>query len=281
MPSKFAQDVGGSHTGDEQDRNHLIASVASTLRLLELLSDSGEALSLANITRGSSCAKSSVHRMLATLVHLGYVEQDDAGRYLLTLKLARMGTRLLSSLDIVKASHSQLESLMCATNESAYLAILDASGQSVYVAKVETPRPVSVQAPLGFPTPAWCSTTGWVLLAFSETVQSAVLSQPLVPRVPGAVADPLSLRDAFKQVVRQGFAITRAQGNPDTGGIAAPIRDYAGIVVASCSVSVPLYRMDAALIRRCTPLVVQAATAISAELGFQCSHRRKRADAKP
>ncbi len=265
---------------DGQDRNHLIASVASTLGLLELLSTSAEALSLATITRRSGCAKSSVHRMLATLVHLRYVEQDDSGKYRLTLKLVRLGMELLSSIDIVKASRPQLENLMCATNESAYLAVLDGGGQSVYLAKVETPRPVRVQAPLGSPTPAWCSTTGWVLLAYAEAVQATVLASPLDARVPGAVASPQALRQAFAQVVQQGYAITRAQGNPDTGGIAAPIRDYSGMVVASCSISVPLYRMDDALIRRCTPLVVQAATAISAELGFQSAHRIRRGTGK-
>jgi DNA-binding IclR family transcriptional regulator len=259
------------------NRNRLIASVAATLRLLEVLAESGGPLALAAIAQKSGQPKSTVHRMLASLAHMGYVEQEESSRYRLTFKLLRLGMDLLSSVDIVNRSKPHLEALMRATNESAYLAVLDQTGHSVYLAKVETMRPVAVQAQLGAPNPAWCTTTGWAMLAFLPEVRDKVLAGRLVPRVAGAIADPQRLREALAQVAELGCAVTRAQGNPDTGGIAAPIRNFDGSVVAACSIGVPLYRMDAALVRKCMPLVVQAATAISAELGFVDARRRPRA----
>lgn len=257
------------------NRNRLIGSVATTLRLLEVLAEARGAQALAVIAQKSGQPKSTVHRMLASLMHMGYVEQEESSHYKLTFKLLQLGHEQLSSVDVVRVSKMHLESLMRATDESAYLAVLDQSGQSVYVAKVETSRPVHVQAQLGTPNPAWCTTTGWAMLAFLPELREKVLSKRLVPKVPGAIANPEELRAALLQVARRGCAVTRAQGNPDTGGIAAPIMDFHGSVVAACSVAIPLYRMDAALIRRCMPLVVQAATAISAELGYVDAHRAR------
>lgn len=257
------------------NRNRLIGSVAATLQLLEVLAEAHDAQPLAAIAQQTGQPKSTVHRMLASLIHMGYVEQEESSHYRLTFKLLQLGMEQLSSVDVVRVSKVHLETLMRATNESAYLAVLDRSGQSVYVAKVETPRPVHVQAQLGAPNPAWCTTTGWAMLAFLPELREQVLSKRLVPKVPGAVSDPEELRAALMQVARRGCAVTRAQGNPDTGGIAAPIMDFHGSVIAACSVGIPLYRMDAALVRRCMPLVVQAATAISAELGYVDAHRAR------
>ncbi len=265
----------GSDMSSTINRNRLIGSVAATLQLLEVLAEARSAQPLAAIAQKSGQAKSTVHRMLASLMHMGYVEQEESSRYRLTFKLLQLGTEQLSSVDVVRVSKVHLENLMRATNESAYLAVLDQSGQSVYVAKVETSRPVHVRAQLGAPNPAWCTTTGWAMLAFLPDVREKVLSKRLVPRVPGAIAEPDELREALEQVARRGCAVTRAQGNQDTGGIGAPIRDFHGSVVAACSIGIPLYRMDAALVRRCMPLVVQAATAISAELGYVDAHRSR------
>lgn len=256
------------------NRNHLIGSVASALRLLETLSDAGEPQTLATLAQKSGQPKSTVHRMLASLVNTGYVEQDEASRYMLTFKLLRLGMAVLSSVDVVKASRPHLEALMRATNESAYLSVLDQSGQTVYLAKVETPRPVGVQAQLGAPNPAWCTTTGWAMLAYLPEVRDRILAGALVPRVSGAITDPERLRAELLKVAERGCAVTRAQGNADTGGIAAPIRNYRGAVVAACSIGIPLYRMTNAITRKYMPLVVHAATAISAELGYLEARRK-------
>jgi len=59
-----------------------------------------------------------------------------------------------------------------------------------------------------------------------------------------------------------------AENHPEMGGIAAPIRDHTGAVVASCGVAIPAFRMNAELIERFIPLVVDAANTISNLLGY-------------
>jgi IclR family transcriptional regulator, KDG regulon repressor len=253
----------------EADRNRMIGSVAAALQVIEILVRGGTPMTLAEIAEKTRRPKSSVHRMLASLINLGYVEHEQSSRYCLTFKLVGMAADLLSSIDIVKASRPHLQALVKATDETAYLAVLDKNGNSIYVARFETTRPVRVYSQLGTPNPAWCTATGRALLAFHPELRDKVLAAKLTPLVPTSVSDPARLRAMLADVERTNCAVTRAAGSPDTGGIAAPIRDFTRAVVASCGIAIPLHRMDAALERKCVPLVVRTANAISVELGMQ------------
>ncbi len=257
------------------DRRRIVGSVASAFRILEALAKSGDGLMLADIAEICRTPKSSAHRMLRSLVHMGYVEQEQSSRYRLTFRLLAMGIEMVSSVDIVRASRPHLESLVRATNENAYLAVPDQAGNSIYVARVETSRAVRVQSPLGAPNPSWAPATGRAILAFRPDLQRKVLSGRLRAILPTTVTDPDLLRANLAEIERSGFAVTSAQVSAETCGIAAPIRDFSGSVIASCGIAAPLHRMNADMVRKCIPLVVRAATGISVEMGMTGSHKAR------
>lgn len=245
-----------------------VGPVASAFGLLELLVASGGTLPLVEIARRSGHPRSSAHRILASLVRLGYVRQEQPGHYCLTFKLVEMGMEVLSSVDIVKVARSHLEELVQATDENAHLAVLDQDGNSIYLARVEASRAVCVHTQLGISNPGWSTATGRAMLAFLPDIRKKVFSRGLRAVVPSTVTDRQVLRAALAEVERRGVAIVRAQVSSDTGGIAAPIRDFSGAVVASCGIAIPLHRMSERVVARCIPPVVRAAHGISVALGM-------------
>ena len=62
--------------------------------------------------------------------------------------------------------------------------------------------------------------------------------------------------------------MTRAENHPEMGGIAAPVRDHTGTVVAACGLGIPAFRMDRPLVERSIPLVLRASADISRHLGY-------------
>ncbi|MBX9811512.1 MAG: IclR family transcriptional regulator [Burkholderiales bacterium] len=251
-------------------RNHLIASAAATLRVLEVLGNAREPLTLAAIVEAMDRPKGSVHRMLATLVNTGFAVQDpETARYALTMKLWRLGTAAVRDLEIVKVARPWQERLVATTDETVHLAILDPSGDVIYISKVESPRSIRVQTQIGQLSPSWCTATGRSMLAFNPSVAARVLSQPLEPRTVKTVTDVKKIRASLDDVATKGYAVTKSENHPEMGGIAAPIRDHTGGVIAACGVAIPVFRMDRKLIDRCIPEVVRTAEAISAELGYQ------------
>ena len=257
------------------NRNRLIGSVAGTFEVLEVFGRKSGPLALSAIVEATGKPKSSVHRILSTLVNVGFVAQDPGtGLYRLTLKVWRLGMSALSELDVLKVSRPHLEGLMKETDETVHLSMLDAGGDVVYVSKVESPRSIRVQTQIGRLVPSWCTATGRALLAFNPGAAERVLSAPRVARTPKSETDAGRLRKILADVASRGFAITKEENHPEMGGIAAPIRDHSGAVVAACGVAVPSFRMDRQLMQRCVPLVLAAAEGVSSDLGYHQQLRK-------
>jgi len=248
-------------------RNQVIASAAGTLEVLEAISKLGVPSSLGSIISATGRPKGTVHRMVSTLVNTDFVRQDEAGRYFLTLKAWRIGSVAVQALDIADKGRPILSKLGSETGETVHLAVLDPSGGVVYVSKVESPKSISVQTRLGQINPSWCTATGRSIIAFNTLVAQKVLSEKLEKFTNKTIASSAKIKELLDQVRVNGFAVTLAENHPEMGGIAAPIRDHTGAVVASCGVAIPAFRMNAELIDRFIPLVVDAANKISNLLG--------------
>lgn len=252
------------------NRNHLIASAAATLEVLEVIAEAGKPTTLTSVAGATGKPKGTVHRMLSTLVNTGFLVQDpNSSQYSLTLKLWRLGAGAVSRLDVVTVVRPWLERLVAATDETVHVSVLDVSGGIVYIAKLESPRSIRVQTRIGQLSPAWCTATGRCLLAFNPAAAQRALAEPLEPRTDKTVIDPNRIRSALREVAAAGYAVTRAENHPEMGGIAAPLRDHSGTVIAAIGIGVPAFRMNRELIGRCVPHVVSAAAGISSELGFQ------------
>ena len=250
------------------NRNQLIASAAGTLRVLEVLSESDRAMALGDVAQATGRPKGTVHRMLATLVNTGFVAHDPAtGRYRPTLKLWRLGASTVRDLELTRVAMPTLEKLVAEAGETVHLAVLDASDGMVYVSKVESPQSIRVQTRIGQLNPAYCTATGRVLLAFHEDVAERVLAAKLAARTPKTVTDPRRIRAALDDVRAKGYAVTRGENHPELAGIAAPVRDHTGGVIAACGLGIPAFRMDRAFTERSIPLVLAAGAEISRNLG--------------
>lgn len=258
-------------------RNQIIASAAGTLEVLEALGNAAGPMPLGAIVQATGRPKGTVHRMVSTLVNTGFARQDRAtGNYELTLKAWRIGASAVRDLDLVEHARPTLERLMGDTGETVHLAVLDPSGGVVYVAKVESPKSIGVQTRLGQLSPAWCTATGRSFLAFDAALAERVLARRLERRTPRTITDPRRIRERLDEVRRKGYAVTLAENHPEMGGVAAPVRDHSGAVVAACGVAMPEYRMNAAAIERAIPRVLQAARAISAALGYAAPDATRR-----
>ncbi|MEQ9170891.1 MAG: IclR family transcriptional regulator [Rhodospirillales bacterium] len=247
----------------------VMGSVLKAVEVLEVFERKWRPLGVTELARETGQPKSSLHRVLSTLVHAGVLEQNEQGLYRLTLKLWRIGNLALSEVDLVQVAFPFLEALCRATDETIHLAVLEPGGGVVYLSKVESPRSIRVQTQVGRITPSWCTATGRMLLAHDAALRDRVLAGPMARLTPDTEIDPERLRHIIAKVADDGIAVTKGENNPEMGGIAAPIRDHTGAVVAALGLGVPAFRMDAALIERCSAQVVRTAADISRALNYR------------
>ncbi|HXN16476.1 MAG TPA: IclR family transcriptional regulator C-terminal domain-containing protein, partial [Usitatibacter sp.] len=128
---------------------------------------------------------------------------------------------------------------------------------------------IRAQTQIGQLSPAWCTATGRAMLAFNPGSAAKVLAQRPQAMTPKTVTDPKRLRAILGDVAAKGYAVAKAENHPEMGGIAAPIWDHNGNVIAACGLAIPAFRMDRDLIDRCVPDVLRAAGQISVALGYQ------------
>lgn len=233
------------------------------LAVLELLSRSDRPLTLSQIGRELGVVKSNVHRLMQALVETRFVLRDEeSGSYAPSIKLWELGSAVLAKLDLRRHAEKQMEALMSLTGESVHLSVLDGH-EIVYVHKVDSLNPVRAYSQIGGRAPAYCVATGKVQLAFAgETLLKEVASS-LKPFTDRTLTEPAQFMKEMKRVREQGHAINRGEWRDKVWGIATPIMDARGVVIAAIGISGPADRFKRSVIPAWTEAVVAAATDVS------------------
>ncbi|MEU8139438.1 IclR family transcriptional regulator, partial [Streptodolium elevatio] len=139
-----------------------VQSLERAFDLLEVLADAGGVLGLSDLAARSGLPMPTIHRLVRTLVRLGYLRQDASRRYTLGPRLIRLGEtagRLLGSW-----ARPYLAELMESTGETANLAVLE-SGEVVYVGQVPSRHSMRMFTEVGRRVQPHCTAVGKALLA--------------------------------------------------------------------------------------------------------------------
>jgi DNA-binding IclR family transcriptional regulator len=237
------------------------------LAVLELLSRSPRAIGLTQIGKELGMGKSNVHRLMQALVETRFVLRDEeSGTYSSSIKLWELGSVVLAKLDLRRHAERQMESLMEKTGESVHLSVLDGL-EVVYVHKVDSDSPVRAYTQIGGRVPAYCVATGKAQLAFAREHILESACAALKRQTPNTIID----RDAFlkdmHKVRQRGYATNRAEWREDVWGIAAPVMDSRGFVIAAVGVSGPASRFKKSVMPAWVEGVMATAAGISDALG--------------
>ncbi|MPZ55284.1 MAG: helix-turn-helix domain-containing protein [Rhizobiales bacterium] len=251
-------------------------TLVKALRILEHLAEADRPQGVTDVASALGLSKSSVHRPLTTLMRLGYVNQDaESGRYAASLKLWEVGSSVLERLDLKRVAAGPMAELSASTGETVHLSVLD-GGDVVHIDKIECQHPIRAYSRVGGRVPAHCIATGKAMLAFQPEALIEAVAANLQPATPDTIVDRSDLLAELSQIRRTGISISRGAWQPGVDGIAAPIRDAEGRVVAGVGISGPAIRLRSRERARYAPLVAEAAAKVSRALGFNPPARRSR-----
>jgi len=236
----------------------------------ELGSQRGEC-SLVELSHTLGLHKSTVHRLIMVLDRHRLIEKNpQTGRYRLGLKLFELGSRAIGGTDLREHSRPHLSRVMYETEETVHFCILD-QGEVLYVEKMEPQRSVRMASSVGRRAPAHCTAVGKAILAeLAETeVDDVVRQRGLRSMTRKTVATPGQLRAELNAIRARGYAIDDEEHEEGVRCVGAAVRDYNGRPVAAISVSGPAFRVTKEKVSVIARSVVDAANALSAELGHR------------
>ena len=251
--------------------------VSRALVVLEEVAGAGTELTFTDLCERTDTPKATMHRLLSTLLAKGYVAQASNGRYSAGLRCFELGSLWAQKLDIRAVAAPFLLRLNEASRETVHLAVYE-HGDVVYIDRLESPQQVIAKSHVGRRCPAICVATGRVLLAYSDFEEiDRVLGDPLPAFTEHSLVDPRVAEATLAQVRADGYAINRCSYRDDVSGIAAPVRDHTGRVVAAAGLCLPDHRFTAERVPDLRDLLLQTTADISLALG--CAVHREQTPA--
>ncbi len=256
------------------DATSTLQGVSNALSVLEVLAARGPELGVADVGRYLGIPRSTAYRLLSVLVSRGYVEQHPiTKKYRLGLKIFELAGEVSRNLGLREIAFPLLERLAQETDETVHLAILD-RGESVVIEKVDSSREVYLRSHVGARRPLYCTAIGKALLAFQSPEWIDDLIARGLRRFTGStVVDPQALRLQLEEVRKKGFSVNWGEYREEGAGVAAPVRDRTGRVVASIGIAAPINRMNPERAEELGARVVRCADSISKRLGWWPSDR--------
>jgi IclR family pca regulon transcriptional regulator len=161
-------------------------------------------------------------------------------------KILQLGFSALSSMDLWDVVQPVMNDLSEKLSESCFAAVLD-DESVIYVARA-TPnnRRVNVGISIGSRVPAYCVSTGRVLLAAlpEEQVHHYIENMTLTKFTPNTITSKVQLRSVLDEVRRQGWSIVDQELEVGLRSLSVPIRDGSNQIVAALNVCCPSTRIS-------------------------------------
>lgn len=247
-----------------------VRSVYRAMRVLEVLSEAGEPVSLSVLSNVLEMPKSTAHYILGTLCELGFVEKTQRGHFRLGLSAYRVGSAYLRQQSVVSAFKQTAKQMVADCREPVQLAVLDGT-QIVYISKVEEgAAPVRLVSEVGTRLPAHTTALGKVLLAYLSNEQFDALFPPgsaLSRMTDRSITSVSTLRQELQLVREQGYAHDLEETADGLQCFGAPIFGPGGEVMAAMSISVPSSRVDPERKTALISLLKRGAVQVSLSLG--------------
>jgi IclR family pca regulon transcriptional regulator len=250
-------------------------SLVAGLAILDCFSAERPQLGIAVLADQLNMTRSTTHRYAATLVALGYLEQDHARQYRLAPRVADLGLALLDSMTLRRDAREPLRRLRVETGRTVSMAILD-GGQIRYVERLRGWRQgqhaADLDLGLAARQPAHSTAMGKVLLAYLPDPQreGAIAELELARHGPNTITSKDALRTELQRVRKAGLAVNDEEQAPGLRSIAAPVLDEEGLALAALAVTAPCEAFSRKqLLVQLGPAVEAAAKRVSASARSQ------------
>jgi len=201
-----------------------------------------EPLTFGALQEASGLAKSTTSRMLAALERGGLLERDTDGSYVAGSLFWLYAARHDPWEELVRLAGPVMQAVGDETGETVHLAVVR-NGTTVQVAQVDARYLLGSRDWSEVVVPDHSSALGKVFYAWG----ALPLPRTLERLTEATVADPAELRRDGARARKRGYARTVDELEVGLTGLAVPVRDAHGDVVAALGISGPTSRLEGRL----------------------------------
>jgi DNA-binding IclR family transcriptional regulator len=242
---------------------NVVASIFKAARLLEVFTLDRAEVSLGEFTRETGFNKTTVYRLLQTMVAAGWLMRAESGSYRLGYGIMTLGSIARADLDIREQSVPVLRRLATETGDTAFLMIPGPHG-AVTVETVEGTNPVRFHGVgVGTVLPYHVAAGPVVLAAFDPSLEAALFSDERKRFTAATTVAEGALRAKLEAVRKSGYSVSMEDYVNGVAAVAAPVMGPNGVPVAALSVGGPAYQFAEGVIEATIRRVVEGASELS------------------
>jgi DNA-binding IclR family transcriptional regulator len=241
-----------------------IQSLARGLKILDLLGQAADGISITELAETLQVDKGSASRLVSTLARYGYAEKDEVTRrYHLGPQVVGLSRSVLTRLPLREAAKPFLRQLMERTGECVHLAV-PAQGKALYIDQVESPATLRVNAQVGTMNPLHCTALGKALLAFGAVEIPSTLER----FTPKTIKSKRALQEHLEETRQIGYAVDDEEFDPGVRCVAVPVFDFRGKAIGAIGISGPATRITPERLSSLAAIVVEIGQALSERMTF-------------
>ncbi len=247
-----------------------VQSLDRAFAILEAMADAGGMIGLSQLAERANLPLATIHRLVRTLVDLGYVRQDPSRQYSLGPRLMRLADTSAKRIGVW--AKPALTAAVEVLGESVNLAVLDGD-EIVYVAQVQpSANFMRMFTEVGRRTLPHATAVGKAILADrpdSEVV--ALLDRTGMPQYTGrTITTTDGFLAALAETRNRHYALD--EGEQEHGVRCVAVAVPGAPQPMALSVSGPLPRMSDDVVDRAAPVLHSTAVEIGAELNRTGPH---------
>lgn len=245
-----------------------VKTVDRLVRIIDSFSSSRLSWTLTDLSEHLDLPKSTLHRFLRSLEAHGILRQEDESKHWhLGYRLFVWGNLAERSTALRDIARSVMRGLVAETGETALLTVYHAQ-EVVCVEKVESSHSVRLALDVGSRRAAHAGASSKALIAYlpGEEIEAIVRDQGLVKVCVNTISDRDELEAELERIRRQGYAKSVEETDLGAWGVATPIRDWDGEIVAAIGVAGPTSRFGDQLTERYVRCCERASEQISSAL---------------
>ncbi|WNC17490.1 IclR family transcriptional regulator [Brevibacillus brevis] len=245
-------------------------TISRTIQILRSFSREEKELSLAEFHHKLGLSKSSLQRILNTLVNYGFLEKDEKRKtYRLGNELYYLGKLVEEHSHLLTVTKPYLKTVRDRLGESVYLNIVE-HGERKCIAFEEGKHDLMTISYIGQTSPLYAGASAKLLLAYQppEKMTQYLEQTALRPLTNATVTDKDKLLEELREIRTRGYASSRGERVIGVCSVSAPIFNRWGETIAGVSISAPIIRVPEDTYREFVRIITETARKISEEFKF-------------
>ncbi|MFS0553928.1 IclR family transcriptional regulator [Brevibacillus sp. 179-C9.3 HS] len=251
--------------------DHSMQTISRTIQILRSFSKDEKELSLAEFHHKLGLSKSSLQRILNTLVNYGFLEKDEKKKtYKLGNELYYLGKLVEEHSHLLATTKPYLAKIRDRFGESVYLNVME-NNERKCIAFEEGKHGLVTISHIGQTSPLYAGASAKLLLAYlpQDKIAQYFQDTDLIPVTEKTVTNKVELLEEIASIRTRGYAHSYSERVIGVCSVSAPIVNRWGETIAGVSISAPMIRVTDDLFQQFIEVITETAKQISSDLAFK------------